>query len=171
MADGARVARARWLGTRRARGRGLLGEVEVQGAVFLPRTRSVHTVGMRTTIDVLACAADGTVLAVRTVRPGHLVWPRRRTRFVVEAPAGAAETWAVAPGVRVGFEPDHPAASGSPGSTWMSPSEAGRSATAAATDDASPSSRATKASSRSATSSGRSCISWWPARGRTTNSE
>ena len=44
---------------------------------------------------------DGTVLAVRTLGPGHLLWPRRRTRFVVEAAAGAATTWMLAPGARV----------------------------------------------------------------------
>lgn len=76
-----------------ARRRGLLGRDRVDGALVLPKCRQVHTLGMRCAIDVAFCAADGTVLRVITL-PRHrlspLVW---RSRFVIEAAAGAMAAW------------------------------------------------------------------------------
>jgi uncharacterized membrane protein (UPF0127 family) len=66
--------------------------------MVFPRTRSVHTVGMRFPIDVAFCDCDLVVLAVVRVSPMRLAMPRRRGRAVVEAQAGAFERW----GLRVG---------------------------------------------------------------------
>jgi uncharacterized membrane protein (UPF0127 family) len=66
--------------------------------MLLPRTRSVHTIGMRFPIDVAICDRDMVVLAVVRVRPMRMTLPRRRGRMVLEAQAGAFERW----GLRVG---------------------------------------------------------------------
>jgi uncharacterized membrane protein (UPF0127 family) len=79
--------------SRRARRRGLLGRCSVDGALVLRPCRQVHTIGMRVAIDVAFCAADGTVLRVATLPPrrvSRVVW---RSRFVVEAAAGAFVIW------------------------------------------------------------------------------
>ena len=81
-----------------ARAKGLLGRTGYEGAMVLPHTRSVHTVGMRFAIDVAFCDRDLLVLDVVRVPPYRLALPRRRTRTVVEAEAGAFERW----GLRVG---------------------------------------------------------------------
>ena len=44
------------------RARGLLGRSRLRGAMVLPRTRSVHTFGMRFAIDVAFCDRDLVVL-------------------------------------------------------------------------------------------------------------
>ena len=80
-------------GSSRARRRGLLGRNGIDGALVLPRCRQVHTFGMRFAIDVAFCAADGVVIRVMTLRSWRLsplVW---RSRFVVEAAAGAFARW------------------------------------------------------------------------------
>ena len=67
--------------------------------MVLPRTRSVHTLGMRFAIDVAFCDKDMVVLGhgpapALAVQP----CPGRRGRSVIEAQAGAFERW----GLRVG---------------------------------------------------------------------
>jgi len=80
------------------RSRGLLGRTGYEGAMVLPRTRSVHTFGMKFAIDVAVCDKELTVLRVATLRPYRMTVPRRRGRSVIEAEAGAFERW----GLRVG---------------------------------------------------------------------
>lgn len=93
--------------SRRERMTGLLGRDGIEGAMLLPDTRSVHTVGMRFPIDVAFCAPadngtgghDGLVV-VRTVRMARwrLSTPVLRARMVVEAEAGAFARWELRPG-------------------------------------------------------------------------
>ncbi|MGA4839864.1 DUF192 domain-containing protein [Streptomyces sp. G45] len=85
-----------------ARRRGLLGRDGVTGALLLPRTRSVHTVGMRFALDVAYLDRESRVLAVRTMRPGRVGLPRLRARQVLEAEAGAMAGWGVRVGARLG---------------------------------------------------------------------
>ena len=82
----------------RSRSRGLLGRDRLEGALLLPRTRSVHTVGMRFPIDVAFCDRDMVVLRTVTVRPNRVTRPSVRARYVVEAEAGAFERWRLRPG-------------------------------------------------------------------------
>ena len=105
VVDGRTTALVEVASTRRARARGLLGRDRLDGALWLPGTRSVHTFGMRFPIDVAACDRTGAVLAVATLGPGRVLWPRRRVRAVVEAPAGALATWGVAIGSRLEVRP------------------------------------------------------------------
>jgi uncharacterized membrane protein (UPF0127 family) len=81
-----------------ARSRGLLGQDGYDGAMVLPRTRSVHTFGMKFPVDVAVCDADLVVIAVVRLRPWRMSRPRRGGRSVIEAEAGAFERW----GLKVG---------------------------------------------------------------------
>ena len=80
------------------RTKGLIGRTDYEGALVLPRTRSVHTFGMRFPIDVAICDKEMVVVGVTKLRPGRISVPRRGGRSVVEAQAGAFERW----GLRVG---------------------------------------------------------------------
>jgi uncharacterized protein len=85
-------------GSRRARGRGLLGRDGIEGALLLAPARSVHTVGMRFAIDVAHLDAEHRVLKVTTMAPNRVGLPVRRARAIIECEAGAFDRW----GVRVG---------------------------------------------------------------------
>jgi hypothetical protein len=80
------------------RSKGLLGRRGYEGAMILPHTRSVHTMGMRFPIDVAFCDKDMVVVGVTRLRPWRMSMPRRRGRSVIEAQAGAFERW----GLRTG---------------------------------------------------------------------
>lgn len=83
------------------RARGLLGRDGYDGAMVLPGTRSVHTVGMRFAIDVAFCDRDLLVLDVARVPPLRMTRPRRGCRTVIEAEAGAFDRWGLRPGDRL----------------------------------------------------------------------
>lgn len=75
----------------RARLLGLAGlrALPAATALLLPRTRSIHTCGMRFALDLVWLDGDGEVVRVdRDVRPWR-VRGCRRARAVVELPAGA----------------------------------------------------------------------------------
>jgi len=82
----------------RDRRRGLLGRDGIEGAFVLRPCRHVHTLGMRFSIDVAFCAADGAVLRARSLRPWRLAPLVPRARFVIEAEAGAFERWSLREG-------------------------------------------------------------------------
>lgn len=88
LAGRAVVARGFW-----ERGRGLMGRRGLgagEGLVLAP-CGSIHTFGMRFSIDALHVDAEGRCLAVATaLRPGRLGPLRRGVRAVIELPAGAA---------------------------------------------------------------------------------
>ena len=81
-----------------ARLRGLLGRSGYDGALVLPRTRAVHSVGMRFPIDVAFLDAELHVVDALRLRPWRLTRPRLRCRWVLEAEAGAFERWHLQPG-------------------------------------------------------------------------
>lgn len=77
-----------------ARLRGLAGLAALPGDVglLLPRTRSVHTIGMRVALDLIWLGRDGVVRVDRDVGP----WRQRaawRARAVVEVAAGRADAF------------------------------------------------------------------------------
>lgn len=80
------------------RARGLLGREDLEGALWIPRTRAVHTLGMRFAIDVAYCDGAGRVLEIVTMKPWRVGRPRLRARSVVEAEAGSLERWGVTVG-------------------------------------------------------------------------
>ena len=67
-------------------------------ALLLPRCRSVHTFGMRFTLDLVWLDASGNVLGIDERVPPLRIRTRRRAAAVIEAPAGeghrAAAAWA-----------------------------------------------------------------------------
>ncbi|MFD5103024.1 DUF192 domain-containing protein [Streptomyces albidochromogenes] len=87
--------------SRRARTRGLLGRDGIAGAMLLTPASSVHTLGMRFTLDVAYLDRHFRVVAVRKMPSGRLGLPRLRARHVLEAEAGALERWGVRRGIRV----------------------------------------------------------------------
>lgn len=88
----------------RARRRGLLGRDGIAGALLITPTNSVHTFGMRFTIDVAYLDRSLTVLDVVTMRPGRLGMIRPRGRHVLEAAGGAMAQWGLRRGVRVAVD-------------------------------------------------------------------
>jgi uncharacterized membrane protein (UPF0127 family) len=86
---------------RRSRRRGLLGRDGLDGALLLPNTRSVHTIGMRFPIDVAFCDADLKVLRVLTLQPWRITLPRPHERCVIETERGSFEKWDVEVGDRL----------------------------------------------------------------------
>jgi uncharacterized membrane protein (UPF0127 family) len=76
-----------------ARSKGLLGRTGFEGAMVLPRTRAVHTFGMKFSVDLAVCDRDMVVIAVTRLRPWRMSIPRRGGRSVIEAEAGAFERW------------------------------------------------------------------------------
>jgi hypothetical protein len=98
LRDGDVLAAADVAGGLGARSKGLLGRSGYEGAMVLPRTRSVHTFGMRFAIDVAFCDRDLVVLDTARVPPLRMTVPRRGCRTVIEAEAGAFERW----GLRTG---------------------------------------------------------------------
>ena len=81
-----------------ARIRGLLGRGAFDGALVLPHTRSVHTVGMRFAIDVAFLDSKLVVVDTVCMEPWRMTRPRLKCRTVLEAQAGAFERWRIAPG-------------------------------------------------------------------------
>ena len=71
------------------RARGLLGRDGIDGVMLFRPCRNVHTFRMRFAIDVAFCDRDDVVLRTSTLPPGRIspfVW---RSRYVLEAEAGA----------------------------------------------------------------------------------
>jgi len=75
----------------RERMRGLRGRdrMEPYHAFLIPRTRSIHTFGMRFPISVALLDARLRVVAVLKVGPAKIVLPRRGVRHVLECRSGA----------------------------------------------------------------------------------
>ena len=85
------------------RTRGLLGHHHYDGAMLLPRTRAVHTFGMRFPIDVAFMTSDLEVVSTTRMGERRLCLPRRRCRWVLEAPAGSFDWWRLRAGDRLEF--------------------------------------------------------------------
>ena len=96
--DGETLTMAEVATTRAARRRGLLGRDDAEIALVLQPCRQVHTLGMRFALDVIWCDRAGQVLRTATVPPRRVSRLVLRSRFVIEAPAGATKRWNVRPG-------------------------------------------------------------------------
>jgi uncharacterized protein len=80
-------------GSFRARLVGLLGRDDFDGALLMRRVRAVHSLGMRFPLDVAYCDGSLTVLRIVTLARYRLDRPVWRARAVIEARAGAFESW------------------------------------------------------------------------------
>src|SRR5436853_3541285 len=99
--DGEVLADAEVAAGRAERRRGLLGRDGIDGTLVLRPCRQVHTIGMRFPIDVVWCARDGRVVRVARVAPNRVSRAVIRSRFVLEAEAGATQRWRLAVGDHV----------------------------------------------------------------------
>jgi hypothetical protein len=77
------------------RAKGLLGREGCEGALHLAGARAVHTAGMRFELDVAFLSADLIVVRMIRVPPWRVALPRKGTRSVLQAEAGALERWGV----------------------------------------------------------------------------
>ncbi len=101
--DGQVLASLETPDTRSARRRGLLGRDTIDGAMLLSPCRSVHSFGMRFDLDIALIDADGTVVAIKTLKRNRLLRPRQSVRSIVEARHGAFARWGLEPGDVVEF--------------------------------------------------------------------
>lgn len=92
LRDGDVLAAAEVAASPAARWRGLLGRDGMQGVLVLPRTRAVHTLGMRFAIDVAFLDGSMQVTDTCTMVPWRVGRPRW-CASVMEAEAGAFERW------------------------------------------------------------------------------
>ncbi|MEY2569753.1 MAG: uncharacterized protein QOE63_103 [Acidimicrobiaceae bacterium] len=76
-----------------ARGKGLLGRDDFEGAILLQPAKSVHTLGMRFAIDVAFLDKDMVVLRTVTMHKWRLGRPVPKAAAVIEAEAGAFASW------------------------------------------------------------------------------
>ena len=111
--DGRGVASLEVASTRRARSRGLLGRDGIDGALWLPGVRAVHTLGMRFALDVAWVDRSGRVVRTRHMAPGRASTWVPRAAGVLEAEAGAFARWGLVEGSAVAV-PGGTARRGSP---------------------------------------------------------
>jgi uncharacterized membrane protein (UPF0127 family) len=96
--DGVVLASLEIADSARGRATGLLRRDGIDGALLLRPAMSVHTLGMRFAIDVAFLDGDLAVLDTVTMHRNRLGRPRRSSRAVLEAQAGAFERWSLRPG-------------------------------------------------------------------------
>jgi uncharacterized membrane protein (UPF0127 family) len=77
------------------RAKGLVGREGCEGALHLTGARAVHTAGMKFELDVAFLSADLIVVRMIRVPPWRVALPRKGTRSVLQAEAGALERWGV----------------------------------------------------------------------------
>jgi hypothetical protein len=77
------------------RAKGLIGRDGCEGALHLPGMRTVHTAGMRFSLDVAFLSAELVVVRIVRLPPWRLALPRRGVRSVLQTEAGALERWGV----------------------------------------------------------------------------
>ena len=101
VSDGNVLASAERAETHREKARGLLGRSATEGAMVLPHTAWVHTVGMRFDLDVAHLDRDGNVLRVTHMRRNRIGVPVRGADSVVEAAAGSFDRWGLRAGMHI----------------------------------------------------------------------
>jgi hypothetical protein len=101
LRDGQVLASLEIADSLRARGRGLLGRSDFEGAMQLTHTRGVHSIGLGFRLDVAFLDKNLVVLDMVTLRRYSMALPRMRTRSVLEAKAGAFERWGLKIGDRL----------------------------------------------------------------------
>jgi uncharacterized membrane protein (UPF0127 family) len=101
LRDGDVLAAAEVVDSYAARKRVMTRHAANGGALLIERTRSVHTFGMRSSIDVAFLDEDLTVIDVAHVPPWRMTVPRLRCKKVLEAESGAFERWRLRQGDRL----------------------------------------------------------------------
>jgi hypothetical protein len=76
----------------------LRGRLRCDGALHVDGARSVHSAGMKFTVDVAFLSTDLTVVRMTRLKPWRVAMGGRTARSAVQTEAGSFERW----GVRVG---------------------------------------------------------------------
>jgi len=105
LRDGEVLAAADLADTVLGRLRGLLGRADYEGAMLLPRTRSIHSFGLRFPVDVAFLDREMRVVAMLRVKRWRVTLPRLRASQVLEARAGSFDRWGLRLGDQVEFRP------------------------------------------------------------------
>jgi len=87
------------------RTRGLIGRSDFDGAMILPRTRSVHSFGVRFPLDVAFLDKEMKVLSMVRLSRWRITMPRMRASQVIEAKAGSFDRWGLRLGDQLEFRP------------------------------------------------------------------
>lgn len=93
MSDGRVLASALLATSRPDRRRGLMGKSTISEPLVLEPCNWIHTVGMRTTIDVAYVDENNVIIDVCTMRPWRVGPYTRKAVRVIEASAGSLERW------------------------------------------------------------------------------
>ncbi len=95
LRDGDVVCALEMTDTFAERARGLHGRAGCEGALHVAGARAVQTAGMKFELDVAFLSADLTVVQLVRVPPWRVALPRKGTRSVLQAEAGALARWGV----------------------------------------------------------------------------
>lgn len=93
VSSGRVLASARRASNRTERRRGLIGEATVAEPLVLEPCMWIHTVGMKTAIEVVYVNAGHEVIATESMKRWRVGAPVRGSRMVVEAAPGSLERW------------------------------------------------------------------------------
>jgi uncharacterized membrane protein (UPF0127 family) len=105
LRDGQVLAAADLAGSFVERARGLIAKKTYDGVMILPRTRSVHSFGVRFPLDVAFLDKEMKVLAMVRLARWRITMPRLRANQVLEAKAGSFDRWGLGLGDRLEFRP------------------------------------------------------------------
>lgn len=95
VSDGRVLASALLATSRADRRRGLIGKSTISEALVLEPCNWIHTVGMRTTIDIAYVDENNVIIDISTTRPWRIGPYTRKAVRVIEASAGSLERWNV----------------------------------------------------------------------------
>ncbi|MGH9006349.1 MAG: DUF192 domain-containing protein [Acidimicrobiales bacterium] len=105
LRDGQVLAAAEIADSFTERLRGLMARRTYDGAMLLPRTRSIHSFGVRFPLDVAFLDREMTVLVTLRLRTWSITLPSLKACQVLEARAGSFERWGLRSGDRLEFRP------------------------------------------------------------------
>lgn len=91
--DGQVLASLEVAGGRLAKGRGLLGRSNLDGAMLIEGRRSVHSFAMGFELDVAFLDENHTVIRTLRLRRNRMTLPVWQARSILEAEAGAFGHW------------------------------------------------------------------------------
>ncbi len=104
--DGTVLASVERANSVKARTIGLLGRDEIDGALLLEGTKSVHTIGMKFPIDVAFCDDDMRVLRIVTMPKHRVSKIEFGASYAIETTAGRFNHWQIEPGAQLEIRGD-----------------------------------------------------------------
>lgn len=93
MRSGDVLASADVADTPQSRRKGLIGRTVVENAMVITQCKWIHTIGVKTPLDIAYLNAEGAVIKTERIKPFRICAPVNRSKTVVEAAAGSFERW------------------------------------------------------------------------------